>query len=444
MSWQFLIRLRRSFYSANFYPGAPWMLLGALVLTALFHPALPADDALRHVVSYAWGYDHRAMYPLSTLPGYNLYPTFDRAVGWLSQAVGPLATVKLLQALSVALVSTALYRIASLALPDGPRRPLDATVLVLFVLCAGVMHRAMLARPEVLAFGWAALALSLPAARPRLSATVFVAGGVLVSSGYWMAWVYWPLVLFAPFTLRWRMAVVALLTAAHLAYWHFVSQGDYWNLLSNLNSWHANRLIAVSENKGILSALAHPTTWVFIALVVLGMPAYRLGRRRRLVDLGTASLAFAAVNMIRYLGALLAAWLPVAARGWAQLRLPSSAVAFLAVAMWLQTLYSIEVQPQPDFKVPAGSRVLTPFSVATFSIPFANPGTVETLPAMEVGASDQRVQRLSQGLASREFGCGLAREVRVTHVVENQWVGEPPGCWRLLELKHGWRLWRLE
>lgn len=424
----------------EFCSHAPWLLLGALVLLVGVHPQLPADDALRHVVSYAWGYSHTAMYPQSTLTSFNQYPLFDRLAGAASQALGVFASLKLLQVSATAFSAWAFWRAFARFLPDDVHRPLSATVLTLLVMCAGVLDRTMLARPEAFAMAWGVLGVSLAGNRPWRAQALFLAGGFVLSASYWVAWLAWPLVWMVPASRTRRLALLGALALFHGLFWHLYTDGAYWQVLSLLRGWNANRLLVITETTSLAHLLVRPGMVVALALAWAGAtpaarrtPGWRAGM--------LALLPYLMLNMQRYVGNVLASLLPLVAAGWNRLQLGAKAQAVLGAALLLLGLQGIETSELPDFRLPAGAVVLTTMSQATFAVPMANPGTVSTLPAMEVGASTHRVQEQVLALRRSRVDCGELRALGVTHIVEKSWVGDPAACMSLQQTRGAWRLW---
>ena len=437
---------QRQRLAADFFAHLPWLVFGALTLLTLGSPQLPGDDLLRHAVSYAFGYSHLAMYPESTLPAFNLYPLFDHLVGWLSQQLTPSAAVKAVQALCVALSSFVFYRAAfntlerTQAASTPSRVALDATALTLLVLGAGLMHRALLGRPEAFALLWAASALNLGGPRSILKQSLFVLAGCLVSAGYWMAWLTWPLLLLAPLAWTRRVLLGALVAAFHVSFWWWHSSGDYFTLMAQVPAWNAHRLLTVSENTTVFSLLLNPSVIALLALAIAGWRFFAERGRTLLVV-----LAYLVLNMVRYAGALGACAVRPASHAWQRLPLNTTHRLVVVLVALLSLVHtSFPGNPAaPSFKLPAGSRVITAFGQATFATPLANPGTVAVFPAMEVGASSHAVQALSMQLVRGKFDCDKARALKLTHAVESGYPGKVSACLHLLETQGPWRLWEV-
>lgn len=435
-----LSRIWSMFRLADVCAYAPLILLGALALLVGVHPQLPTDDALRHVVSYAWGYSHTAMYPQSSLTEFNQYPLFDHVVGAASQAIGTFATLKLMQVLALLGSSWALYRAFSRYLLDSAARPLDATLLTLLVLSAGVLERALLARPEVFVMAWAVAWLGANEKTPLRWQVVLLLTGFALSTSYWLAWISWPLIWMAPFSARRRLGSLALLGLFHAAFWHFQTNGAYWQVFQLLTTWNANRLVSIQETKSTGLLLARPAVLALLGLAAGGFVLRPKGWGPGAVAL----LPYLALNMLRYVGSMLACLTPLIAAGWQRLALPVGARMVLGPVLLFLAAQGFEYEEAPDFKVPAGAVVLTSMSQATFAIPMANPGTVSTLPAMEVGASSQRVQAQVAALQKSTLNCSEVHALGVTHVVEKSWRGEPSPCLSLVRTKGAWRLWAVQ
>ena len=424
------------------FPGyAVILCLGLVFLATAFKGPPPADDLLRHAVAYAWGYSHTAMYPDSTLPAFNLYPLFDHAVGWLTQATSPLASVKLVQLLALVLSMVVLFRVC---LAEGSA-PEAATLITLLVLAAGVYQRALLGRPEVFAMVWGMSALLVRGSRVNLKAALFVLAGCAVSAGYWMAWLLWPLMLLLPGSWGRRILLGGTVAVFHAVFWHLHSKGAYWPVMPQVTEWNANRLIGIAENGSVFAYIAlQPAFWALGLLAILG---WKTLASDSTVRSGAVLGAYAVLNMNRYVGHVATALLPASVAGLNSLGWSRGIIASVALltSMWVVKMGTAPVLAAPPlFKVAPGSKVLAAPGPAVFSIPFANPGTVQVVPAMEVGASTQEVQRLMLRLSDMRLDCAAVRRLALTHIVESTAVSMPsPECLELEAMSGPWRLWKV-
>lgn len=417
----------------------PGLVLMWLVLFTFVQPQLPVDDALRHIVSYAWGYSHVAMYPLSTQTPYSQYPLFDWAAGQLCQVLGAVPTLKLMQPAAALLVGSAVYRAFHSALAgSSEERRLDAVILTVCLLWAALYARILLARPEVFVLGWAAWGLSLRGSWRAAGFWAWLVAGLLASSSYWLAWLAWPMVLVAPWSKRHKLFALATLSTYHLAFWCIWTDGAYLGVLGLLSSWNQARLVTVGEGKTALHLLQSPGA---LALIALGGFGWGGQSRAKRVQQAAALVPYVLLDMVRYGSTMLLLAHTSIATGFQRLNLGAGARLAVLSILTAATMASIKVESLPQFELPKGSRVLTPFGPATFAVPMTNPGSVETLPAMEVGASSQAVQAGVRALQRGDLDCRVLLALRVTHVVESSLRGQPPACLKLEQVQGAWRLW---
>lgn len=427
----------------------PLGYLVALGGALAFRTATPTDDLLRHVVSHAYGYSHQAMYPLSTLPSYNLYPLFDHFMGYLaSKGLEPLQVVRLAQLSAWGLCLNWAWRVIAGELRDSdPDRYLKQALLLGLLFATPVSVRLVLARPEIFVMVWAAYALLV---RTPAQLAGWLVAGLLACGSYWMAFLAFPFVLLLQRPLKTKIAAGAGLTLAHFAFWNWYSQGAYFETLAQVPQWNANRLIAVSENASAFTLLLLPAFTALACAAVAGVQVSPQGWRHPRVRLtGLLIGAYALLlGMVRYVSAYVFALLPFAARALRDVALPTSPIlrTFLLLAPFYLALFTgSQAQPLealPRFALPPHSRVLTTFGVATFAVPFSSATPVEVLPAMEIGASTQAVQRTVSALGRGDAQCAVWKQLGVTHVVERS-LRVLPDCATLRALQGEWRLWEV-
>jgi len=409
----------------------------------LMLPPAPSDDLLRHIPAHAYGYVHSAIFPHSSLPAYSLYPAFEHGVGALAQAWGPLVTVQVVMAaawLSAVLLVVGLARQAGAGLSAG------TSVLICLLFATALSERLFLGRPEVFGVLWGVAALLC---RGRIALLTWVLGGVLLSSSYWLFPLYLVFVLLLPHSWKARIAAGAVLLGYHFAFWTWNAGGlaTYLQVLGMIPVWTNARLLTVLETQSIWQMFARPSMVILTALGLTGL--VRMEPRRRLM-LVTVGIAFLMTNMVRY-AAVLALLLFVAA-----LPLVEDLNAFVrrhlaaALVVLLLPLLSVGVVRQaaptfgqlPHFTLPAGAKVLTAFDTATFALPFFNPGRVQIIPAMEIGATEKPYQQASRNLYFGNLTCKDLEGLNLTHVVERTQQSIPQ-CLKLTKVQGEWRLWEV-
>lgn len=419
---------------------APLWLLGSLFLAVLSAPGSPPDDLLRHVVSYAWGYSHTAMYPYTSLPDYNMYPAFDWAAGLLVQAVGGVLGVKLLVA--------AVYLCGILVIWDAlgywkgalQLSPVHLTGVTLLVLLSGASNRLWLGRPEAWVLCWAIFATT--AGKSSLRLGLAAALGCAVSPGYWLAPLFYPVLLASRLPLKKAAGLVALLLCVHVGFWAWWSGGDVWHWPAHLSEWRNNRLFPVLETDSIFLALLQPASVALFLLVAQG------AQKSNALNRSLLGLAcYCALNLVRFLPAALVCLYGQVLNGVDRLQLSVKAALAVSVCLYLLLLNQLSTGVQlasiPLFQLPQGAVVLTSFSSGVYSLPFANPGRIQVIPGIELGASPRALQTMSQGLESFSLRCEDLTAYKITHVVENRARGTPPTCLRLIRTEGTWRLWEV-
>lgn len=423
-----------------------WLVLAIPILVfaarlAQFPPTA-SDDLLRHIASAFWPQGYRDMYVETSLPPAGLYPAFDWMVGTLARSVGLAPAMWIVQALAcisfVLVFALAAGRLLSRH-PMAPVMTLAGLVLVLQVMAG----RLFLGRPEVFMMVWALSALLV---RGQGGALVWLASGVALSAGYWLAPIYYPAVLLLGQSTRRRaMLFVALAVGWLLMWWHFTDgrlvEAMRWTL-----EQVDNRLpgLGVQENLGIVGALLMPQ----MLLLAFGSlwASRRQGADNRLLLLAGY---FMLSNQVRYGGIMapLFALHLLSGVASAQPRWPALtrgiAVALGSVSMSVIAAGIPPLADLPRFALPHGAVVLTGFSEASYSTLFANPGTVRVAPAFEVGAAHPAVQRLVLQLSVGKLDCASLAGTVFTHLIEDGLRGESPPCLSLVAVQGRWRSWRI-
>lgn len=425
--------------------GAYGLAMGLVVfaLQWLMLPPAPSDDLLRHIPAYAYDYVHSAIYPHSSLPAYSLYPAFEHGVGAIAQAWGPLVTVQLVMAAAWA---SAFLLVVGLARQSGAGLSAGTSALICLLFSTALSERLFLGRPEVFGVLWGGAALLC---QRRIALVAWVAGGVLLSSSYWLFPIYLVFVLLLPHSWKARISAGVVLLAYHFAFWAWNAGGmlTYLQVLEMIPVWTKARLLTVLETQSIWQMFARPSMVILTGLGLTGM--VRMDPRKRLM-LAAVGVAFLMTNMVRY-AAVLALLLFVAA-----LPLVPDLNAFVrrhlaaALVVLLLPLLSVGVIRQaaptfgelPHFTLPSGAKVLTAFDTATFALPFFNPGRVQITPAMEIGATEQPYQQASRNLYYGKLTCKDLEGLDISHVVERSQQSIPQ-CLKLTKVQGDWRLWEV-
>lgn len=402
----------------------------------------PIDDLLRHIARSAWPNGYVDMYVHTSLPPFELYPTFDRLVGAMAHLVGPMAAARMLMVLAWGLFVVVFLCAARRSIGSRADWAFWASGAMILVL-AEVGVRLTLARPEIFVGIWALCALCV---RGPLGIVVWALAGVMLGTGYWLSPIYFVLAAMLPGSWRRRLLVFGVMCLAWLGLW-FAITGDY--RFENYR-WAATVLtdrhpeLSVGENASIVKALGHP--WMLAVFVGVVWAWRRPGADNRMLML---SAFFACSNQLRYVS-MIAPLLALYVLGAISRRMPPlsmrqrvvslAALLFAApiVGNWLPRLSQM-----PRFDLPRGAVVFTAFGPATYSTLFFNAGKARVAPGFEVGAASPRVQQLVLELTRGKADCGELASLGFTHLVESTLGGRPPSCLELLEVQAGWRLWRV-
>lgn len=419
--------------------------LGLLVFVAgwLMHPPAAQDDLLRDIASHAYGYSHNAMFPHSSLPKFNLYPSFDHALGVLARRWGePIALQMVLATIWV----LALALIAGLVRRDGGKFDAGAAVLVCLLISSTFSFRLFLGRPEMFCTLWGASALLC---RGPKSLLAWCLAGAALSTGYSLFPVYLAFGLLLPLSWPRRITCLLALLSFHFAFWTWHAGGllPFVQSLAAIPVWSAARLIGVAETKSIWPLmLASPLLPLALAALVGGTKL----PRREAICLGLVTGYFFLPDMARY-GGTIALLLFIAALPLAPI-ITDLARKHVGSALFVLLLPTVTVHhvlqssasldDLPHFQLPTKSVVLTAFDQATYATPFFNPGRAQVVPAMEVGATSKPYQEAVAALGAGKLTCELLQPLTITHVVErSQRVVLP--CLKLTGVQRDWRMWEV-
>jgi hypothetical protein len=421
------------------------LALGLLVFAAgwLMHPPAPQDDLLRNIPSYAYGFSHTAMFPHTSLPSFNLYPGFDHVLGVLAQRWGESIT---LQLALVTLWLLAIALVVALARRNGGKLDAGTAVLLCLLLSSMFSFRLLLGRPEMFCTVWGGAALLCRG--PKALAAWCVAG-LALSSSYSLFPVYLVFGLLLPTTWTRRIVCVSVLLAFHLAFWswHAGSLLAFVQSVAAIPAWSAARLMGVSETKSI---------WPFmltVPMLPLALLAFAGGQKLPRTEgllLALVGGYFFLPDMVRYGGTIallfFIAALPLAPAISALVKQHAGAAVFVlllpAITAHQVLKDTTSLGALPHFQLPAKSVVLTSFDPATFAMPFFNPGRVQVVPAMEVGATDKPYQAAAAALSRGKLSCDQLEPLDITHVVERSQKTVLP-CLKLTGLQGDWRMWEV-
>jgi len=421
--------------------GAGGAVLAVLVLIGfcfITPPGAP-DDVLRDIASASYGFDYHRMYPQADIQRYNAYLGFDHLLAAIRAVAGPTGALHVIQALCVAAFITLFVlmgrRVSSSLRPEH-------YALIGLAFATPLSARIFLARPEVILTVWGLFAA---VTTKRWHIVLWVAAGAVLTTGYWLAALYFPFALLLGTRYRTRVALGLLLVGWSFVFWHVASHGTYVESLDLLSSWPRNRVAVVSETGSFLVLLLNPYILALLLLAGVSCSGRRLGARdyEVLLLIGYFCLS----GMVRYAavwtGLLLMLVFPMLeTRRVQNLWLRAGLLFFPFYCAAASFGSAVPFSQLPAFTYPENAYVLTGFSTATFATPFFNPGRVSVAPSMELGANTRAVQTLASNLSKGTLDCNKLLTEPFTHVVEDR-LHTVPSCLRLLAVQGAWRQWQV-
>ncbi len=404
------------------------------------------DDLLRNIVVWHYGYDYRKMFPDTGIYSWSLWYGFDRLLGLIGPYLEPKFVMWLVQGTAAVAMLVVLYAAGNRCIEDREDKIYWIAVFVWLAFVIS-LSRIALGRPEIFMSIWL-LAAVIP--RRPIHILWWAACGFVFSTGYWLAFLYFPAVILLRTSLRTKIAIGVAFLIFHLIFWNWVSDGEYLGSLLWLKHVLANEIkdegVVVSENVSILSGFLDPLFAALFFIAVVGT----LTARQKPWPLVLIVIYFFLSNQDRYIGTVAPLLAVLAWLVWKDRLPPLSAAARgtvfgLIVTVIYYSAFSLKgMSGLPLFKLPNEAKVLTAFGPATYSVVFSNPGTVQTAPAFAVGASPKEVQRLSIGISKGVIDCVRAKRWGYSHIIENTLKGQSPTCLSLVATQDEWRLWEVK
>lgn len=419
--------------------------VGAILALALFigfccmNPPGASDDVLRDIASAAYGFDYHRMYPHADIQRYDAYIGFDRALALFTSLAGPEGALHIMQAL---IGGAFVALVVLLGWPHGVQRGAEQFAVMALLFATPLSTRIFLARPEVILTVWGLYA-TLATSRLRIAA--WVLAGAVLTTGYWLAALYFPFALLVRARLRTRIVLGLCLVAWNFAFWHVASHGTYLDSLQLLSSWPKHRLREIFETGSFFHLFLNPYFLTLSLLAGISCSSRKLEARDYCVLLLIGY--FALSGMVRYVavwvGLLYLLVLPwLGTRRVENLWLRAGLLFFPFYCAAAAFGNAVPMRSLPSFTYPAGAYVLTAMDVSTFATPFFNPGRVAVAPSMELGANTLPVQTLAVELSNGRLDCAKLHAQPFTHVVENR-LTTIPACLKLVAIKGSWRQWEV-
>lgn len=418
-------------------------MAGFLAVAASIGP-IAHDDLLRDIiVGQYYQYDYRNLYPISTLPAFDLWYGFDHALNWFQIALTPIVTMWLLQFLLYSSM-TAVVAKAVLQIMGNRRDSIYWAGLAVAIAVYLSVGRIGLARPEIILSVWAISAILV---RRNSGVVAWTLAGALLCTSYWLAFLYFAAALLFQTSLTKKIGAVIALAVIHFGFWLLMFGADYFSALLWLPEVLKNQICQVGENINLELLLFNP---IVFGLLILGSIGLIVDGSRRALTIAFVLVFFIASNQVRYIGVIAPLMVLLAIQCWKP-KLPElnaigmPLVACISLFVLLQASGTIPSRDDaPDFAIPANSRVITAFGEATYSMPFFNPG-IQIEPSYAFGAAPKDVQQLSLDISQNsKINCETIKKYHFTHVVEQSMSGELPSCLTLSAVQKKWRLWNVQ
>jgi hypothetical protein len=397
------------------------------------------DDLMMHVVAYKFSYDYHALFVHSSpLPNYNPWFGFQIVAGKFHQLLGDEYSVRAIQCMAVVLFYLSFFLALNKVLKERKDKWLWFTII--FMLCAPLFTRVFNARPDVFYTAWLISAVFL---RPIL----WLAIGILIMPGYLLSIIYAPGALLLNTSWRNKIIYGGMFAASCIVFWYLYSDGEWLHLPQIYSIWAQNRVMNITETAPITYMLIDP---YFLSLLI--MLCYFLYRAS--FKLNALAISFCLViayfllpNYTRYTMPMIAMMgLMCALYAPKELKFsqgPAFIILIISSLLIYRSIPNIPYEKFPKFNIPSGAVVLTEFNAATAASILHNPH-VKYAPAMEIGATDQAVQKLTISLNQGSgFDCTELKKFSFTHVQEGHLKVVPP-CLKLSQIDGNWRLWEIK
>lgn len=422
------------------------LLLPALVfiMIAIQIQPMASDDLLRDlIIGQHYNYDYSKLYPLSQLPKFSMWWGFDHLLAWIQNYIPANVAMWLLQATLYIGMTLIVAKAATSLLTERTDKVYWAGLAVALTIYMSV-GRIALARPEIILSVWSLAAVNL---RGNRSIAAWLTGGVMLCSTYWLAFLYFPAVILIKTSWQNKTALLTGLVAAHLAIWFGMFGVEYFHALAWLPQVLANQITIVGENAGFEILIGNPLILGLIALIAIGLFSNPTPKSW---PYAAILCYFIAANQVRYIGSIAPLMVLLALQLWKH-KLPTlNAVGMTMVAClcFLLQVESVKAVPSlknaPNFTLPPSARVMTAYDLATYAIPYSNPG-IQIEPSYAFGASPKNLQQLALDIGGKggQPSCAVLIEDGFTHVIEQTMNDPIPTCLELVAVNKKWRLWHV-
>jgi len=437
----------------------PWwiMLVAPMTVLAVAFQSPPSavDDLLRHIVAYEYGYDYTQMMPHADLYHWSLWIGFDWLLGVFGKiGVLPQYVMWGVQLTALLAFTVVMCKAGCRVLPDDMHKTEKWywKLAVFWLVLPMVIGRIGLGRPEIFMAIWVIAAL-VP--KNRWQIALWASTGLALFTGYWLAFLYIPAVMMLKgVSIKGRILLGVLLGIAHVTFWEIYSQGEYLHALLWLQKIVSHEsVIKTAEISSIAAALMSPVFALGLCLAIAGYVSADKKTRCKVFWVGALLLLYMATNQIRYIG-LVAPLMGLFLLYLYSEKMPKhlhyeAKLVLVGVAIFgaLNAVKGVSRYCEiPTFNLPENAKVMTPFSWATYAVPFYNANKhVQVAPSMAIASSDHDIQVLAKEINMGNIDCSALQKYHFTHLVEQNLITQSiPDCLTLEQTKRAWRLWSVK
>lgn len=425
----------------------------------LFVP-FPADDLLRDLIIGNYNFDYSQLYVYSSLmPKYNQYIAFDHILALISSHVGKMWTIRIVQ-LFVILNFVIPLNLIFNKLLESRKDKYILVVIALALSCnSAVVMRLYLGRPEAILAGWVLWGVFSKYSSNRSLKLVWIISGIIVTPLYWLSIIYVPVCLFVFKRNLSKIIGLLLLALSNILFWQYYSHGLWLHTFSLVNQQIANRYgeLVVGENNSILSVLLNPS--FAVVSVTLIYTLIKQGRKsigfylsdeqsRNIIAILAVIVWFSLPNMIRYCDVVvpLTIILFVVVYTKSQYQIDNDFLKRISIMVACFSIFYAHnnfKKPCRYSEIPLNAKVLTTFNGANYYIPFFNKEKIQVAPCMEIGATDNGVQKLISIMQTKgTLDCSELSRYGFDYLVEKNLI-EIPKCLSIYGVNAEYRIWKI-
>lgn len=401
----------------------------------------PKSDLLRNVISYAWGFDYKKLYPLAIFqPLFNPYIGFDLIAGLISLNSSPAVCVRAIQS-----TLFILFVLVTIKATRAIQNPLSSAATLLIVTLATLACSRMVeARPELVVTLWL---LSAVFATPR---QWLIVGG-LACTTYWLSPLYAVGAFLLPGTWKLRCKTFAIALSGTICIWLAITQGEWFKSLLLMPGLAANRIAPVKEDMPFLLGMLEGgvNTFVIVVLLLRTLLFTRMADLKLSMRFLIPIVFFMTIGKYRHLlivVPLLSLWsLYTKPLNFSTWRTPDWGLILVAIltGMSSASILSSYSTVYPKFNLPSNSYVLTSTSNSVFFLPFENPGKLKIVPSVEYASDSPESHRLTKALMTNTLTCVDLETHGFTHVLAREAVPLSLPCLASEQSQKKWVLWKV-